>query len=291
MSWLKKDCPKKIVTTKKKGVPDGLWIKCEHCENFLYQVDLKKNLNVCLHCGHHHYISAQDRLLSFFDENCVLESIAQNVTAQDPLHFKDTQSYQERLKTAEKQTGETEALVVKKGMLYNNLVVAACFEFKFIGGSMSSGVGERFAQGVEAAIQARCPFVCFCASGGARMQEGMFSLLQMAKTAAVIGQLHQAKLPYISVLCDPTMGGVSASLAMLGDIIIAEPHALIGFSGPRVIEQTIRQVLPEGFQSSEFLFKHGAIDKIVERQSLRNVIGSLIAKLMNYPPVQAKRME
>ena len=288
MNWFKNNRTKKIFSLKKKDVPDGLWTKCNSCEAFLYQTDLKKHLNVCLHCGYHHYLSAQERLNHFFDAGCLLEMIAEDVEAKDPLKFRDTQSYQDRLAMAKKQTGESEALIVRKGLLYDSPLIAACFEFKFIGGSMSVAVGERFAQGVEAAILARCPFVCFCASGGARMQEGMFSLLQMAKTAAVIGRLHEAKLPYITVLCDPTMGGVSASLATLGDIIIAEPQALIGFSGPRVIEQTIRQVLPTGFQRSEFLLKHGAIDKIVPRESLRQVIASLTAKLMYHKLVQSE---
>lgn len=279
MSWFKKSLPKKVAATPKKGVPDGVWTKCASCHDFLYQSDLEERLYVCPKCNHHHYISAQDRLTSFFDPGCTLEPIAEDVAAKDPLGFKDTKKYKDRLTAAQKQTGESEALIVRKGLLNDHPVIAACFEFKFIGGSMSTAVGERFAQAVEAAIAAHCPFVCFCASGGARMQEGMFSLLQMAKTAAVIGKLNEAKLPYITVLLHPTMGGVSASLATLGDIIIAEPNALIGFSGPRVIEQTIRQVLPKGFQRSEFLFEHGAVDKIVSRESLRPVIASLLAKL------------
>jgi acetyl-CoA carboxylase carboxyl transferase subunit beta len=285
MSWFKKSLPKKVFSLQKKGVPDGIWTKCEHCHTFLYQSDLDKHQGVCPKCQHHHYISARERLAAFFDEGAVIGAIAENVSPNDPLKFKDTKKYKDRLSAAQKQTGETEALIAQQSLLYGNPVVVACFEFKFIGGSMSAAVGERFARAAEAALEAKCPFICFCASGGARMQEGMFSLLQMAKTAAVIGRLNQAKLPYITVLLNPTMGGVSASLATLGDIVIAEPKALIGFSGPRVIEQTIRQVLPKGFQRSEFLLEHGAIDKIVARKSLRPVLGSLIAKLMHYPSV------
>jgi len=284
MSWFKRKSPQKVVTNKKKAVPDGVWTKCDDCHEFIYQADLKKHLNVCPKCQHHHYISADDRLEAFFDKGDLI-NIAEDVVPNDPLKFIDSKKYKDRLVAAKKQTGEGEALIAKQGNLFGKPVVAACFEFKFIGGSMSAAVGERFAQAAEAAIAAKSPFICFCASGGARMQEGMFSLLQMAKTAAVIGKLNDAKLPYITVLLHPTMGGVSASLATLGDIIIAEPNALIGFSGPRVIEQTIRQVLPKGFQRSEFLLEHGAIDMIIPRKAIRATLGGIIAKLMHYPEI------
>ena len=283
MSWFKKILPK-VSTAKKKGVPEGVWCKCEGCETLLYATDLKQNLGVCVKCSHHHYITARERLLSFFDPGSTKE-LAATVGPSDRLKFRDTKKYKDRIINAQKRTGEKEALIAMKGLLYKMPVVAAAFEFKFIGGSMSAAVGERFAIAAEAALKAKVPFVCFCTSGGARMQEGMFSLLQMAKTSAVIARLNEAKLPYITVLLNPTMGGVSASLATLGDVIIAEPNALIGFSGPRVIEQTIRQVLPEGFQKSEFLYEYGALDMIVDRRELRPTIASVLAKLTHQPAI------
>jgi acetyl-CoA carboxylase carboxyl transferase subunit beta len=289
MSWFKKILPK-VSTAKKKGVPEGVWSKCEGCDTLLYATDLKQHLGVCVKCSHHHYISARNRLLSFFDLGSTHE-LAESIGPHDRLKFKDTKKYKDRIASAQKKTGEKEALIAMQGLLYGMPVVAAAFEFKFIGGSMSAAVGERFAVAAEAALKAKTPFICFSTSGGARMQEGMFSLLQMAKTSAVIARLNEAKLPYISVLLNPTMGGVSASLATLGDIIIAEPNALIGFSGPRVIEQTIRQVLPEGFQKSEFLFDHGALDMIVDRRELRPMIASILAKLTHQPAIKRAKNE
>lgn len=283
MSWLKRLLPSKIRTEasgtdKKKGVPEGIWSRCSACSAMLYAKELEKTLQVCPKCQHHMSISARKRLTSFLDEGTLIE-IAAHVEAQDWLKFKDSKKYKERLLAAQKKTNETEALVVMKGRLLELPVVASAFEFDFIGGSMGSAVGEKFVQGINVAIEDHASFICFATSGGARMQEGLTSLMQMAKTSAALTRLHQAGLPFISVLTNPTMGGVSASLAMLGDIIIAEPKALIGFAGPRVIEQTVREKLPEGFQSSEFLLQHGAIDMIVARQEMRNVVGSLLAKL------------
>ena len=285
MSWFKKDSPQKVQSTSKKGVPDGIWTKCKHCSTLLYQQELDAALQVCQHCGHHHYIAARTRLNTFLDKDAPLTFIGEDIQPTDYLNFHDSQPYTQRLETAIQKTGESEALIAVEGQLFGKPAVVAAFEFKFIGGSMSAVVGERFVLAAEQALAKGIPFVCFCASGGARMQEGMFSLMQMAKTAAIIHQLQKAKLPYITVLTHPTMGGVSASLAMLADIIIAEPNALIGFSGPRVIEQTIRHVLPEGFQKSEFLFEHGAIDMIVSRKNLRSKIAALLAKLMHQPEI------
>ena len=281
MSWLEKLLPPKIQQTnpsERRTVPEGLWIKCPSCETVLYKTDLEKNLNVCPKCSHHHRIGARVRLDAFLDAEGRYE-IGQEVLAVDALKFKDSRKYSERLKDALEQTGETDALVVLGGALHSIPVVAACFEFEFMGGSMGSVVGERFVRGVTTAIEQKTPFISFTATGGARMQEGLLSLMQMAKTNAALTHLAKARLPYISVLTDPTMGGVSASFAFLGDVVIAEPKALIGFAGPRVIESTVREKLPEGFQRSEFLLQTGAIDMIVDRRELRASIARAISML------------
>ncbi len=277
MSWLKRLLPS-ISTTSKKGVPEGVWTKCPSCLSILYQNELQRLQMVCPKCYHHLRISARERLNAFLDEGDI-EELGLKVVAQDRLNFKDSKRYKDRIHAAQKSSGETEALLVFKGKLKGMSVVAAAFEFKFIGGSMSAAVGQRFVLAVSEAIKTRSPFICFSASGGARMQEGLFSLFQMARTSAVLARLNDLGLPFISILCDPTMGGVSASLATLGDIIIAEPKALIGFSGPRVIEQTIREILPSGFQRSEFLLDHGAVDMIVDRLSMRDKVYNLLQKL------------
>ena len=277
MSWFGKILPK-ISTVAKKGVPEGVWSKCPSCQAILYTAELEKNVSVCPKCNYHLRISARQRIDYFLDKEGRQE-LANGVEAKDRLRFRDSKKYKDRLTAAIKETGETEALIVMRGTLEKLPVVVAAFEFNFIGGSMSAAVGERFVIAAELAIQQKMPFICFSTSGGARMQEGLFSLLQMSKTSAALARLARAKQPFISVLIDPTMGGVSASLAMLGDLIIAEPNALIGFSGPRVIEQTIRQKLPEGFQRSEFLLEHGAIDMIVDRRELTSKIASLLRKL------------
>lgn len=281
MSWLEKLLPPKIQQTdpsERRSVPEGLWVKCPSCETVLYKTDLEQNLNVCPKCAHHHRIGARARLDSFLDAEGRYE-IGQEVLPVDALRFKDNKKYTERLKTALEETGETDALVVMGGALHSLPVVAAAFEFDFMGGSMGSVVGERFVRGVEAACEQKTPFVSFASTGGARMQEGLLSLMQMAKTNAAIARLGKAKLPYISVLTDPTMGGVSASFAFVGDVVIAEPKALIGFAGPRVIENTVREKLPEGFQRSEFLMQKGAIDMILDRRELRGSIARAIAML------------
>lgn len=280
MSWFKKLLTAKISTeaSQKKGVPEGVWAKCNSCNAMLYQAELERNLFVCPKCNYHFRITARQRIDIFLDKNGRVE-LARDVMPQDRLKFKDTKKYKDRLLAAQEQTGEADALVVMQGYLKKIPIVLSCFDFNFIGGSMGAAVGERFVQGVNAAIAHRIPLVNFSASGGARMQEGLISLMQMAKTSAAIAKLASANIPYISVLADPTTGGVSASLANLGDIIIAEPDALIGFAGQRVIEQTVRQQLPEGFQRSNFLLEHGAIDMIVQRNDLRRVIASLLAKL------------
>lgn len=280
MSWLKKLLPSKIVTDseKKKGVPEGLWSKCDACQAVLFRADLERNLFVCPKCEYHQRIDGRSRLENFLDKNS-WEEIGATVEAVDRLKFRDSKKYKDRISAAQKKTGETEAMVVYSGKLHEMPVVAASFNFMYLGGSMGTAVGERFVQGVHASIANEIPFICFSASGGARMHEGLFSLLQMAKTSAALTRLAEAKLPYISILTDPTTGGVSASLATLGDIIIAEPKALIGFTGPRVIEQTVRQVLPEGFQRSEFLLDHGAIDIICDRRKMRDTVSDLLAKL------------
>lgn len=289
MSWFQKILPPKIqrrVEAAKKTVPEGLWSKCPNCEAVLYAADLDNNAHVCPQCGHHNRIGARKRLELFLDPGDQTE-IGADVLPVDSLRFKDSRKYSERITEASKQTGEKDALLVMSGKVLGLPLVAAAFEFRFMGGSMGSVVGERFVRGVDAAIKGKQPFVCICASGGARMQEGLLSLMQMAKSSAALTQLAAHRLPFISVLTDPTMGGVSASFAMLGDVIIAEPGALIGFAGPRVIEQTVREKLPEGFQRSEFLLEHGAIDMIVDRRELRRGIARTITALMRKPPLQA----
>ncbi|UXH80242.1 acetyl-CoA carboxylase, carboxyltransferase subunit beta [Roseateles amylovorans] len=281
MSWLEKLLPPKIQQTdpdQRRTVPEGLWIKCPSCETVLYKTDLEQNVNVCPKCSHHHRIGARARLDAFLDGEGRYE-VGQEILPVDALKFKDSKKYPDRLKEALESTGETDALVVMGGAVMSVPVVAACFEFDFMGGSMGSVVGERFARGVEAALEQKTPFICFTATGGARMQEGLLSLMQMAKSNAALTRLAKAKLPYISVLTDPTMGGVSASFAFVGDIVIAEPKALIGFAGPRVIENTVREKLPAGFQRAEFLMEKGAVDMIVDRRKLRDVIARSLAML------------
>ena len=281
MSWLEKLLPPKIQPTdptERRTVPEGLWIKCPACETVLYKTDLEGNLNVCPKCSHHHRIGARARLEAFLDGEGRWE-IGQEVLPVDALKFKDSKKYPERLKSALEVTGETDALVVMGGAVMSVPVVVACFEFDFMGGSMGSVVGERFVRGVEAAVEQKVPFVSFAATGGARMQEGLLSLMQMAKTNAALTRLAKAKLPYVSVLTDPTMGGVSASFAFMGDVVMAEPRALIGFAGPRVIENTVREKLPEGFQRAEFLLGKGALDMIVDRRQLRQTIARTLAML------------
>lgn len=280
MNWFKKLLPSRIRTgtNSKKGVPEGLWSKCNNCNSILYRSELERNFEVCPKCDYHIRISARKRLSYFLDTNTGVE-IGAEIEPQDRLKFRDLKKYKDRLSVAQKDTGEKEALIVMRGALCGLPIVVAAFEYSFIGGSMGSAVGERFVRAVNTSIDMRVPFVCFSASGGARMQEALISLLQMAKVSAALAQLAKHGIPFISVLTDPTMGGVSASLAMLGDIIIAEPNALIGFAGPRVIEQTVREKLPEGFQRSEFLLKHGAIDMILHRSDIRPSIARLLAKL------------
>lgn len=278
MSWFEKLVPSRISTLTKKGVPEGLWTKCSQCEAVLYRADMERNLEVCPKCGHHNRIGARRRLDIFLDPESRKE-LAAELTPTDPLKFRDSQKYRDRLSQAQKKTEEKDALVVMAGRLKGMPLVAAAFEFNFMGGSMGSVVGERFVRGVNYALEKNTPMLCFSASGGARMQESLFSLLQMAKTSAALGKLRDQGLPFLSVMTDPTMGGVSASLAMLGDINIGEPGALIGFAGPRVIEQTVRETLPEGFQRSEFLLEHGAIDLIIDRREMRDRIASLLAML------------
>jgi len=284
MSWLEKLTPSQILPgEKKKNVPEGLWTKCEGCNSVLYRAELERTLEVCPKCGHHSSISARQRLNHFLDAE-PREEIAADLQAVDPLKFKDTKKYRDRIADAQKATDEKEAMVVMRGKVMSLPLVTAAFEFGFIGGSMGSVVGEKFSRGVQRCLDDGVPFVCFTASGGARMQESLFSLLQMAKTSAALAKLGERGLPFISVMTHPTMGGVSASLAMLGDIHIAEPKAQIGFSGPRVIEQTVRQKLPEGFQTSEFLLEHGAIDMIVDRREMRERIYSILALLTHFTP-------
>jgi acetyl-CoA carboxylase carboxyl transferase subunit beta len=281
MSWLEKLLPPKITPSDpsdRRSVPEGLWVKCPSCESVLYRTDLEKNVNVCPSCGHHHRISARARLDAFLDGEGRYE-VAQEVIPVDALKFKDSRKYPERLKEALENTGETDALVVMGGSVMSIELVAACFEFDFMGGSMGSVVGERFVRGVETAIEQKVPFVCFTATGGARMQEGLLSLMQMAKTNAALTRLAKKGLPYISVLTDPTMGGVSAGFAFMGDVVIAEPKALIGFAGPRVIENTVRVKLPEGFQRAEFLQTKGAVDFICDRRELRSTVAHVLAML------------
>lgn len=285
-SWLQKLLPPRIkrdAGSVKKVVPEGLWSKCDSCEAVLYRTDLEKNLFVCPKCSHHNRISARERLDWLLDMEGRYE-IGAEVTAVDSLKFRDSKRYVDRLAGARTETGEEDALVVMQGSIREIPVVAAAFEFGFLGGSMGSVVGERFVRGVQVCIEQRLPFICFTATGGARMQEGLFSLLQMAKTCAALTRLADDHLPFISVLTDPTMGGVSASFAMIGDAVIAEPNALIGFAGPRVIEQTVRETLPEGFQRAEFLMQKGALDMIVDRRQMRDTLARLLALMLKLPP-------
>ncbi len=280
MSWLKKLLPSKVrtETSQKKGVPEGVWVKCLGCNEVLYRTELVKNLSVCPKCNHHHRVSARDRLAQIFDD-FVTEEIAADLEPIDRLKFRDSKKYKDRIIQAQKATGEKEALIVMKGSIEQQPVVVSAFEFNFMGGSMGATVGEKFVRAVNVAVAEKRAYICFTASGGARMQEGLFSLMQMAKTSAALAKYAETGMPFIVVLTDPTMGGVSASFASLGDVIIAEPKALIGFAGPRVIEQTVRQTLPEGFQRSEFLLEHGHIDMIVDRNLLRPTLAELVAKL------------
>jgi acetyl-CoA carboxylase carboxyl transferase subunit beta len=285
VTWFEKIMPSRIKTERRsRSVPEGLWIKCPACDAVLYRAELDRNLQVCPKCSHHMRIEARDRLESFLDEG-VGEEIGADVEPEDPLKFRDSKKYRDRLLAAQKVVGEKDALIVMAGALHGMGVVACAFEFRFLGGSMGSVVGERFTRGAEHCLAHGLPLICFSSSGGARMQEGLLSLLQMSKTSAVLARMAQARLPFVSVLTDPTTGGVSASLAMLGDLNIAEPRALIGFAGPRVIEQTVRETLPEGFQRSEFLLEHGAIDMIVDRRDLRDRIAALLAVMMGRPPL------
>ncbi len=287
MTWFQKLLPPKMKRREgdtKKNVPEGLWHKCPACQAVLYYADLEKNQNVCPKCLHHHRLSARARLDLLLDGEGRFE-IGAEVLPIDPLKFKDSRKYPERLLAAKKSTNEDDALVVMQGSIHAHPVVAAAFEFNFMGGSMGSVVGERFVRGVQTAVEQKCPFICFAASGGARMQEGLISLMQMAKTCAVLTQLSEVKQPFLSVLTDPTMGGVSASFAFMGDIVIAEPGALIGFAGARVIQQTVRETLPEGFQRAEFLLEHGAIDMIVDRRDMRDQLAQLITLLGKQSPV------
>lgn len=286
MNWLDKILPSRIETSdteRKKSVPEGLWTKCDSCQSVLYRAELERTLQVCPKCGAHRPINARARIDSFLDNDGERQEIGVKVMPTDPLKFRDTKKYKDRLADAQRSTGENDALVVVQGRLYGLPLVCAAFEFSFLGGSMGSVVGERFVRGVNRAIDEGVPMVCFSASGGARMQESLISLLQMAKTSAALARLAERGLPFVSVLTHPTMGGVSASLAMLGDINIAEPGALIGFAGPRVIEQTVRQKLPEGFQRAEFLLEHGHIDVIVDRRDLRPRLHNMLCLLTHTP--------
>ena len=284
LSWFKRLLPASIRTegSVKRSIPEGLWTSCPECKAVLYRAELERNFDVCVKCGHHMRLTARRRLLRFLDNDGPKE-LATGVAPQDFLKFKDSKRYKDRLSAAQKETGETDALVVMEGRVEGIPLVASCFDFQFMAGSMGSVVGEKFVRGARRCRDERLPYVCFTASGGARMQEALVSLMQMAKTSAAIAELREAHLPYIVVLTDPTTGGVSASLAMLGDVILAEPNALIGFAGPRVIEQTVRQVLPEGFQRSEFLLEHGTVDVIVDRREMRHTIASLLAVLTHQP--------
>jgi acetyl-CoA carboxylase carboxyl transferase subunit beta len=283
MTWFEKIIPSRIKTERRtRSVPEGLWIKCEACDAVLYRAELERNLNVCPKCSHHMRIDGRERLKRFLDPGSASE-LATRVRPEDPLKFRDSKRYLDRLLAAQKATGETDALVVMAGTLTGLEIVAVAFEFRFMGGSMGSVVGEKFSRAVDHGIRYRMPLVCFAASGGARMQEGLYSLMQMAKTAGALARLARERLPFVSVLTDPTTGGVSASLAMLGDVNIGEPRALIGFAGPRVIQQTVRETLPEGFQRSEFLLDKGALDLIVDRREQRERIANLLRLLMQQP--------
>ena len=290
MSWLEKIIPPRIKrsSNSKKTIPDGLWVKCPSCESVLYRADLEINLQVCPKCEHHLRISARKRIDHLLDDVGRSE-LAKKVSPVDVLNFKDLKKYTERVADASSQTGETDALVIVAGCIKSLPVVVSCFEFEFMGGSMGSVVGEKFVRGVEYAIREKIPFISVASSGGARMQEGLLSLMQMAKTTAAIQQLSEKRLPYISILTDPTMGGVSASFAFVADLVVAEPKALIGFAGPRVIEQTVRETLPVGFQRSEFLLEKGAIDLIVDRRDMRERIYSTLSLLLKNPIEPSKK--
>lgn len=284
MSWIQKLLPPRINRNHEssKRVPEGLWVKCPSCETVLYKEDLQATLNVCPKCDHHMRINARARIEALLDADNRTE-VGENTRAVDPLKFRDTKKYPDRLSQATKETGESEAMVVMSGTVLSMPAVIACFEFEFMAGSMGSVVGERFVRGVQEAIRTRSAFICVAASGGARMQESLFSLMQMAKTNAMLVKLSEAGLPFVSVLTDPTMGGVSASFAFMGDVVVAEPNALIGFAGPRVIEQTVREKLPEGFQRAEFLQEKGAIDIVIDRREMRKELASIIALLTRQP--------
>jgi len=287
MTWFDKIMPSRIKTERRtRSVPEGLWIKCPACDAVLYRAELERNLAVCPKCSHHMRIGARDRLEGFLDPGSGVE-IGAAIGPEDPLKFRDSKRYRDRLAQAQKATKEKDAMVVLSGTLHALPIVACAFEFQFLGGSMGSVVGERFKRGIDACIGENRALVCFSASGGARMQEALYSLLQMAKTAAALSRLAQAHLPFISVLTDPTTGGVSASLALLGDLNLAEPRALIGFAGPRVIQQTVRETLPEGFQRSEFLLEHGAIEMIVDRREMRDKVAALLRLLLKLPAAAA----
>ena len=290
MSWIEKILPPRINRNPESSrrVPEGLWVKCPSCESVLYKEDLQATLNVCPKCSHHMRIGARARIKSLLDPEGQTE-MGSNTRPMDPLKFRDSRKYTERVSEAAKQTGETEAMVVMSGTILSVPAVVACFEFEYMAGSMGSVVGERFTRGVQAAIANRSPFICVAASGGARMQESLFSLMQMAKTTAILAELSDAGLPFISILTDPTMGGVSASFAFMGDVVIAEPNALIGFAGPRVIEQTVREKLPEGFQRAEFLLEKGAIDMVVDRRELQRELAELLALLTRQPAEAVSR--
>ena len=289
MSWLKKLMPSGIRTetgtAKRRSVPEGLWEKCDRCGAVLYRPELEENLEVCPKCNHHMAIRARVRLEALLDPGTAVE-IGAALGPTDVLKFKDQKKYSDRIKAAQKSTGERDALIAMEGTLKQRPLVAAAFDFAFMGGSMGSVVGERFTLAAERAVELGCPFVCFTATGGARMQESLFSLMQMAKTSAALARMRARGLPFISVMTHPTTGGVSASFAMLGDLNLAEPEALIGFAGPRVIEQTVRETLPEGFQRSEFLLEHGALDQICDRRELRDRLSHLFALMMNQPQPQ-----
>lgn len=287
MSWFEKIVPSRIKTERRsRSVPEGLWIKCPACDAVLYRAELERNLNVCPKCSHHMRIGARERLRAFLDPEPISE-IGERVHPEDPLKFKDSKRYRDRLAQAQKTTHEHDALIALAGALHGEAVVACAFEFQFLGGSMGSVVGERFKRATDHCIDQGCGLVCFAATGGARMQEALLSLMQMAKTSAALARLARAGLPFVSVMTDPTTGGVSASLAMLGDLNIAEPRALIGFAGPRVIQQTVRETLPEGFQRSEFLLEHGGLDLILDRREMRDRIAQLLRLLQKRPPLQA----
>ncbi len=289
MSWLERILPgrKTDGTDRKNSVPEGVWIKCGGCQSVLYRTELARNVGVCVKCGFHTRLGARERLNKLFDDEN-WDEIAAELEPNDKLKFKDSKRYRDRINSSQKATGEKDAMLVGKGKINNQSVIGCAFDFRFMGGSMGSVVGEKFVRAVEQAIADKSALICFSASGGARMQEALFSLFQMAKTSAALGKMSKLEIPYISVLTDPTMGGVSASLAMLGDINIAEPKALIGFAGPRVISQTVRETLPEGFQRSEFLLEHGAIDMIVDRRKMKDTLARLIAKLQGNKPIEVE---